>query len=98
MDGVKVSVMACFINSCQCQPIHPSLVIEGQSLVCKSDLQNNLEVETIKGKHLDVNKVEWLAKWMACGLCETTWDQARTSTEGMWCMCEAQWIGEQQAL
>ena len=31
VDGVEVSVMACFINSCQCQPMHPSLVIEGQS-------------------------------------------------------------------
>ena len=35
-DGVEVSVMACFINSCQCQPIHPSLVIEGQSCVYHS--------------------------------------------------------------
>ena len=36
MDGVEVSVMVCFINSCQCQPIHPSLVIEGQSRVYHS--------------------------------------------------------------
>ena len=33
MDGVEVSVMACFFNSCQCQPMHPSLVVEGQSRV-----------------------------------------------------------------
>ena len=33
MDGVEVSVVACFINSCQCQPMHPSLVLEGQSRV-----------------------------------------------------------------
>ena len=33
VDGVEVSVMACFINSCQCQPMHPSLVLEGQSRV-----------------------------------------------------------------
>ena len=33
VDGVEVSVMACFINSCQCQPIHKSLVLEGQSHV-----------------------------------------------------------------
>ena len=36
VDGVEVSVMACFINSCQCQPIHPSLVLEGQSRVYHS--------------------------------------------------------------
>ena len=36
VDGVEVSVMACFINSCQCQPIHPSLVLEGQSCVYHS--------------------------------------------------------------
>ena len=24
VDGVEVSVRACFINSCQCQPMHPS--------------------------------------------------------------------------
>ena len=28
--------MGCFINSCQCLPMHPSLVIEGQSLVYHS--------------------------------------------------------------
>ena len=28
--------MGCFINSCQCQPIHPSLVLEGQSRVYQS--------------------------------------------------------------
>ena len=33
VDGVEVSVMACFINSCQCQLMHLSLVIEGQSRV-----------------------------------------------------------------
>ena len=33
VDGVEVSVMECFINSCQCQPIHMSLVLEGQSRV-----------------------------------------------------------------
>ena len=32
-DGVEVSVMECFINSCQCQPIHPFLVVEEQSSV-----------------------------------------------------------------
>ena len=36
MDDVEVSVMACFINSCQCQPIHPSLILEGQSHVYHS--------------------------------------------------------------
>ena len=36
MDGVDVSVMACFINSCQCQPMHSSLVFEGQSCVYHS--------------------------------------------------------------
>ena len=36
MDGVEVSVMGCFINSCQCQPMHPSLVLEGQSRVYHS--------------------------------------------------------------
>ena len=36
VDGVDVSVMACFINSCQCQPIHPSLVLEGQLRVYQS--------------------------------------------------------------
>ena len=30
---MEVSVMGCFINSCQCQPMHPSLVLEGQSCV-----------------------------------------------------------------
>ena len=28
--------MGCFINSCQCQPIHPSLILEGQSCVYHS--------------------------------------------------------------
>ena len=32
VDGVEVSVMVCFINSCQCQPMHQFLVFEGQSL------------------------------------------------------------------
>ena len=36
VDGVEVSVMGCFINSCQCQPMHPSLVLEGQSRVYHS--------------------------------------------------------------
>ena len=36
MDGVEVSAMACCINSCQCQHIHPSLVLEGQSRVSHS--------------------------------------------------------------
>ena len=36
VDGVEVSVMACFINSCQCQPMCPSLVIGGQSCVYHS--------------------------------------------------------------
>ena len=40
--------------------------------VCTGDLPNDFEVETIIGKHFDDNnKVEWLVKWMACGLCET---------------------------
>ena len=33
LDGVEVSVMACFFNSCQCLHIHPSWVVEGQSHV-----------------------------------------------------------------
>ena len=33
MDGVEVSVMACFINSCQCHSMHSSLILEGQSRV-----------------------------------------------------------------
>ena len=42
--------------------------------VCNGDLPNDFEVETIIGKHFDGNnKVEWLVKWMACGLCEATW-------------------------
>ena len=36
VDGVEVSVMGCFINNCQCQPMHPSLVLEGQSCVYHS--------------------------------------------------------------
>ena len=36
MDGVEVSVMGCFINSCQCQPIHPFLMVEEQSSVYQS--------------------------------------------------------------
>ena len=40
--------------------------------VCNGDLPNDFEVETIIGKHFDVNEVEWLVKWMACGLCEAT--------------------------
>ena len=36
MDGVEVSVMGCFIKSCQCQPIHLSLIFEGQSCVYHS--------------------------------------------------------------
>ena len=36
VDGVEVSVMACFINSCQCHPMHPSLILEGQSCVYHS--------------------------------------------------------------
>ena len=31
--SVEVSVMGCFINSCQFQPMHPSHVLEGQSHV-----------------------------------------------------------------
>ena len=51
------------------------MVIDGLDLcVCTSDLPNDFEVETIIGKHFDGNnKVEWLVKWMACGLCEATW-------------------------
>ena len=33
MDGVEVSVMVCFINSCQCYPIHLSLSLR-DSHVC----------------------------------------------------------------
>ena len=36
LDGVEVIVMGCFINSCQCLPMHPSLVLEGQSRVYHS--------------------------------------------------------------
>ena len=36
MGGVEVSVMGCFINSCQCHSMHPSLVLEGQSHVYHS--------------------------------------------------------------
>ena len=36
MNGVEVSVIPCFINSYQCQPMHPSLVFEGQSCVYHS--------------------------------------------------------------
>ena len=31
MDGVEVSVLACFIKTCQCQLIGPSFVFEGRS-------------------------------------------------------------------
>ena len=49
------------------------MVIDGLDLH-SSDLPNDFEVETIIGKHYDDdnNKVEWLVKWMACGLCEAT--------------------------
>ena len=36
MDGVEVSVMGRFFNSCQCLHIHPSLIHEGQSCVYQS--------------------------------------------------------------
>ena len=51
------------------------MVIDGlDPYVCIGDLPNGFEVETIIGKHFDANnKVEWLVKWMACGLCEATW-------------------------
>ena len=51
------------------------MVIDGLDLcVCNGDLPNDFEVETIIGKHFDGNnKVEWLVKWMTCGLCEATW-------------------------
>ena len=78
MDGVEVSVMACFINSCQCQPIHPSLVLEGQSCVYRSRCvlassnslmvlaclaqKTDFEVDTINGKLFDANRVEWVVK------------------------------------
>ena len=46
----------------------------GWTCVCTGDLPNDFEVETIIGKHFDGNnKVEWLVKWMACGLYEATW-------------------------
>ena len=34
VDGVEVSAMVCFINCCQCQPIHMSLVLGGPLHVC----------------------------------------------------------------
>ena len=63
------------------------------------DFPNDFEVETIIGKRFDGNnKVEWLVKWMACGLCEATYECHSTiPTVHMWYLCEAQWNGEQQA-
>ena len=62
------------------------------------DLPNGFEVETIIGKHFDANnKVEWLVKWMACGLCEATWVPLNIHCPDMVHMCEAQWCGGQQA-
>ena len=50
-------------------------VIDGLYLcVYNGDLPNDFEVETIIGKRFDANdKVKWLVKWKACGLCEATW-------------------------
>ena len=46
----------------------------GWTCVCIGDLPNDFEVETIIGKRFDGNnKVEWLVKWMACGLREAKW-------------------------
>ena len=42
--------------------------------VCTGDLPNDSGVEAIIGKRFDDNnKVEWLVKWMACGLREAMW-------------------------
>ena len=67
--------------------------------VCSGELPNDFEVETIIGKHFSVNnKVEWLVKWMACGLCEATWVPLNsTHSPKVVHVCEAQWRGEQQA-
>ena len=43
------------------------------TLIMVSDSPNDFEVETIIGKCFDDNNnVEWLVKWMACGLLEVT--------------------------
>ena len=50
------------------------MVIDGLDLcLCNIDLPNDFEVETIICKRFGGNKMEWLVKWMACGLCEATW-------------------------
>ena len=68
MDGVEVSVMGWVINTCRCQPMHPSLVCEEQSHVYQSrcvlaSLTNFMVltcvlpgVDTVQG----IQKVEWL--------------------------------------
>ena len=41
--------------------------------MCTDELPYDFEVETIIGKcFYGNNEVEWLVKWMACGLCEAT--------------------------
>ena len=75
------------------------VIIDGLDLCVRNgDLLNDFDVETIIGKCFDGNnKVEWLVKWMACGLCEATW----VPLINVYCpnfvrVCEAQWRGEQQ--
>ena len=55
-------------------------VIDGLYLcVCNGDLPNDFEVETIIGKRFDANdKVKWLVKWKAYGLCEATYECQNT--------------------
>ena len=52
------------------------MVIDGlDPYVCIGDLPNGFEVETIIGKHFYANnKVEWLVKRKAYGLCEATYE------------------------
>ena len=67
--------------------------------MCTSDLPNDFEVETINGKHFDANnKVEWLVKWKACGLCEATWVPLNNiHCPNVVCVCETHQRDEQQA-
>ena len=76
------------------------MVIDGLDLrVCTGELPNDFEVETIIGKHFDGNnKVEWLVKWMTCGLREAMWVSLNNiHCQNVVCVCEAQWRREQQA-
>ena len=56
--------------------------------VYNGDLPNNFEVEIIIGKNFGGNnKVEWLVKWKACGLCEATWVSLNNiRCQNMWCV------------